>query len=242
MKNSAEIFETIVQKRKSYRVFDTKQKIDDDVIERSLKRAILSPNSSNMQLWEFYIVKKSQDIEQMTKICLNQNGARTASHLIVFVARPDKWKERQKALINHLDNTIEDKTSKKAKMAYSYYKKVMPLFYETSFAFIRDKIKGIIMWYKARKKPFYRDAFSKDVEVVVQKSTALAAQTFMLSIVAEGFDSLAMEGFDSVRLKKFLKLPKQAKINMVVAVGKGKSEGLYGSRFRIPYENVVFEV
>jgi len=242
MNTKTQIFEEIVQERKSYRVFDPENPIKDETVERSLKRAILSPNSSNMQLWEFYIVKKKEDKEQLAKICLNQSGARTASQLIVFVARPDKWKERQKSILKHLDETLKDKNSQKAKMAYNYYTKIMPLFYETSFAFLRDKVKGIVMGYKARKKPFFRDALSKNVEIVAQKSVSLAAQTFMLSITSEGFDSLPMEGFDSVRLKKFLKLPKKAQINMVIAVGKGLPEGIYNERFRIPYKEVVFEL
>ena len=38
----------------------------------------------------------------------------------------------------------------------------------------------------------------------MHKSVGLAAQTFMLSIAAEGYDSCPMEGFDSKKLKSFL--------------------------------------
>ena len=85
------------------------------------------------------------------------------------------------------------------------------------------------------------DVYARHIPIVVQKSTALAAQTFMLSITAEGFESLPMEGLDAKRLKKFLGLPKKSEINMAIAVGKGTPEGLRGERFRIPYEEVVFE-
>ena len=64
----------------------------------------------------------------------------------------------------------------------------------------------------------------------------------MLSIKAEGYDTCPMEGHDSVRLKKYLKLPKAAEISMVIGVGKGVPEGIYGERFRIPNEEVIFEV
>ena len=74
---------------------------------------------------------------------------------------------------------------------------------------------------------------------MVHKSCALAAQTFMLSIAAEGFDSCPMEGFDAVRVKKALNLPKGAEINMIISVGKGTQEGVWGERFRLPYEEVV---
>jgi len=63
----------------------------------------------------------------------------------------------------------------------------------------------------------------------------------MLSIAAEGFESCPMEGFDQVRVKKQLNLPRGAEINMIIGVGKGTNDGVWGPRFRIPYEEVVFE-
>ncbi|MFT4645162.1 MAG: nitroreductase [Planctomycetota bacterium] len=242
MKENSKIFKGIVERRKSYRVFDPDYKVTDEVIEQCLKNAILSPNSSNMQLWEFYVISKHEDIQTVGNICLNQNGAKTASQIVIFVARPDKWKDRQKSIVAHLDTIYDDRTTKEAKKAYSYYIKVLPILFESSFLFIRNPIKRLISLYNGSKKPFYREVHSNDLQIVAQKSVALAAQTFMLSVSAEGLDCLPMEGLDSIRMKTFLKLPKGAKINMAVAVGKGKPEGIYGPRFRIPYNEVVFKV
>ena len=90
------------------------------------------------------------------------------------------------------------------------------------------------------RKPFVRITGKADQRVVVHKSCALAAQTFMLSVAAEGYDSCPMEGFDGHRVKKLLQLPKGAEVSMIVAVGKGTEKGIYGPRFRVPYEEVVF--
>jgi hypothetical protein len=49
-----------------------------------------------------------------------------------------------------------------------------------------------------------------------------------------------MEGIDAYRLRKFLRLPYGAEINMVIAIGKGTARGIWGPRFRVPYEEVVF--
>ena len=87
-----------------------------------------------------------------------------------------------------------------------------------------------------------QDVFTRDVPIICHKSVALAAQTFMLSIKAEGYDSCPMEGLDSKRLKRYLKLPKQAEISMVIGVGKGLPEGVYGDRFRVPNEDVIFSL
>jgi nitroreductase len=48
-----------------------------------------------------------------------------------------------------------------------------------------------------------------------------------------------MEGFDEKRVKKILKLPRRAEINMIIAVGKGTEKGIWGPRFRVPYDEMV---
>jgi nitroreductase len=78
-----------------------------------------------------------------------------------------------------------------------------------------------------------------DQRITVHKSCALAAQTFMLSIAAEGFESCPMEGFDAVRVKKALNLPPMAEVNMIISVGKGTEAGIWGERHRVPYNDVV---
>lgn len=244
MANNSEIFNQIVDKRRAYREFDTNFELPDFVVKNSLERAIKSPSSSNMQLWEFYRIKSKKAIKEVAKICLNQPGAKTASEIVIFVARPDLWRERQAIHLKRLEK-VETKNIKNklfGSSELSYFSTVIPQFYNSSFPCLRDFIKRIYVWNKSRKEAFMQDVYSKHIPVVVQKSTALAAQTFMLSIVAEGYDSLPMEGLDSIRLKKYLKLPRTAEINMAIAVGKGTSEGLRGKRFRLPYDKVVFEV
>jgi nitroreductase len=78
-----------------------------------------------------------------------------------------------------------------------------------------------------------------DQRITVHKSCALAAENFMLSIAAADFDSCPMEGFDAKRVKKALHLPCGAEINMIIGVGKGTAEGVWGPRVRVPYEEVV---
>jgi nitroreductase len=63
----------------------------------------------------------------------------------------------------------------------------------------------------------------------------------MLSIAAEGFHSCPMEGFDEKRVKRALKLPLGAEINMIISVGLGTEAGIWGERNRVPYDEVVFK-
>lgn len=244
MNNLAEQFDQIVDYRRSYRVYEKEITIPNEVVVRSLERAIKAPNSSNMQLWEFYRIKSKEALKEVAKICLNQSGAVTASEIVVFVARPDLWKERQATHLKRLKKVKTKNIKNKlfGNSELSYYTKVIPMFYNTSFSFFRDFFKRIYIWNKRKSAAFMTDIYSKHVPVVAQKSMALAAQTFMLSITAEGYDSLAMEGLDAKRMKHFLKLPKSAEITMAIAVGKGKPEGVKGKRFRLDYNEVVFDV
>ena len=77
-----------------------------------------------------------------------------------------------------------------------------------------------------------------DVRIMVHTSCALAAQTFMLAMSAAGADTCPMEGFDSQRVKQLLHLPKASQINMVLACGPRSDKGVWGERFRVPFETV----
>jgi hypothetical protein len=50
-----------------------------------------------------------------------------------------------------------------------------------------------------------------------------------------------MEGFDSKQVKKLLKLPAGSEISMIIGCGIRKAEGVYGDRFRVPFEEVYKE-
>ena len=86
------------------------------------------------------------------------------------------------------------------------------------------------------------------------KTTALACQNLMMALVAQGYDSCPMEGFDQNRVKRILKLNRNAHIVMVLGVGKADHKrvkknskvklfifvkGIYGDRFRIDDKLVI---
>ena len=89
-------FQKIVELRRSNRSFDPNYEIPEEVMERCLKNAILSPNSSNLQLWEFQWIQSPLLLQKLIPLCLNQSAAKTAKHMVVFITRKDKWRERAK--------------------------------------------------------------------------------------------------------------------------------------------------
>jgi len=233
-------FQDIINFRRSNRSFDPAIEVPDDVIQKSLERAVLSPNSSNMQLWEFHWIKTKKELEKYVPLCLDQRAAKTAKHLVVFVTRRDKWRERAKWNLEKIKSTIVGEPTKLQKSSMDYYGKLMPLVYTNDPFGFMTLVRKSISFFMGLRKPFYRTGGLSKQRIVVHKSCALAAQTFMLSIAAEGFHTCPMEGFDEKRVKNILNLPRGAEINMIISVGKGTEEGIWGARFRVPNEEVIF--
>jgi nitroreductase len=215
--------------------------VPDDVIKKSLERAILAPNSSNMQLWEFYWIKSDELKQALVPLCFGQSAAKTAKHIMVFVTRRDLWPQRAAWNLSKIKEGIGDQEPTiLQKRGLDYYGKLMPLVYRRDLFGLSSLLRKTICFAMGLIKPFMRMGGNADQRVMVHKSCALAAQTFMLSITAEGYASCPMEGFDAVRVKKQLNLPRGAEINMIIGIGKGTEAGIYNPRIRVAYDDVVF--
>ncbi len=242
MKPEAISFDKIVNERRSVRIYDQNAPYDKSIVERSLQRAILSPNSSNMQLWEFIRVTDPEAKKMVARFCRDQLAAKTAAELVVFVARPDKYKQSIQLnldLINDPDNFEKEERKERRR---KYYTQLMPAFYRRDFLFLFSLLKKLYVTLGGISQPTIKEVTAIDKKVTIHKSLALAAQTFMLSIRAEGYDTCPMEGIDTKRIKKYLKIPRQAQINMVISVGQRAEDGIFYPRVRYPYAEVVREV
>lgn len=226
--------------RRSVRVYDPKKTIDTEKVKKCIEQATLAPSSSNLQLWEFYHIQSEEFLKEVAKVCYNQPAAKTAQELVIPVVRLDLWQQRIQANVDFIKKSNAGKEQKKIQGALDYYQKNIPKLYRGS-----QKITGFLNSLKSnwdgRKKVTYREVKAGDLRAVGHKSTALAAQNFMVSMAAFGYDTCPMEGFDSVRLKALLQLPKAAEISMVIGCGLRKEKGVYGDRFRIPFEEVYFK-
>ena len=224
--------------RRSVRVFDPEKLIETKKVKYCLEQASLAPNSSNLQLWEFYHVT-GLEIKKLVAInCYDQPAAKTAQEIVIPVVRLDLWQSRIKSNIEFIRSNVKStEDEKKIKGALTYYEKIIPQLYKGSW-YLLGLLHKIKVIFDGIRKVTYREVTSSDLRVVGHKSTALAAQTFMVSMAAHGYDTCPMEGFDSKRLKKLLKLPSGAQISMVIGCGIRKPEGLYGKRFRIPFNEV----
>ncbi len=232
--------------RRSVRIFDADKLIDAALVKKCIEQASLAPNSSNMQLWEFYHITSKDTIEQIAPFCFNQNAAKTAQQLVVFITRKDRWKKRAKANLRYMDavfgkNNPKSKQSSREKVSRNYYGKIIPFVY-ADFLGILGWLKYLLIIAIGFFKPIYREVRQKDMRIVAHKSTGLAAQNFMTSMAAIGYDTCPMEGSDTWRVKRLLGLPFGAEINMIVSCGIRTEKGVYGERFRIPFDEVYKEV
>lgn len=79
----------VLHYRRSVRAYDRTKLIDPERIKHYLELATLAPNSSDMQLWEFYHITQPELLAKVSRACLDQKATSTASQIVVFVVRRD---------------------------------------------------------------------------------------------------------------------------------------------------------
>lgn len=227
-------FFDVVDKRRSVRKY-REDEVPLSVLEKSIDAALLAPNSSNMQPWEFFCVTDSAKKRELAEACLSQPSATTAAALVVAVARRDRWRQVQGQILKAFEqNGITDPK------ILGYYKNIVPMVYNHGPLGILGVFKKLFVGFQAWFKPMPRGPFSnRAVETTVVKTTALACQNFMNAMTAQGYDSCPMEGFDEVRVKNLLGIRGKAHVVMVISCGKAHPEGVYGKRLRMPKEQFV---
>lgn len=232
--------------RRSVRIFDQEKPLNTEKVKQCLEQAVLAPNSSNLQLWEFYHITSKDTLRRIAPYCFNQNAAKTAQQLVVVVIRKDLWRKRAKSNLAFIDsvfgkNNPKSEQSNREKVARSYYGKLIPFAY-SEFLGLFGLLRYLIVLIGGLFRPMYREVRKSDMRIVAHKTAGLAAQTFMLSMAAICYDTCPMEGSDTWRVKRLLGLPFGSEVNMIIGCGIRKPEGVYGERFRIPFQEVYKKV
>lgn len=226
-------FFDVVASRRSVREFTT-ESVPVDVVDKALDAALLAPNSSNLQTWEFYVVRDPAKKQALVKACLSQTAARTAQELIVAVANPAKWKVNNAEIHRRLTGAGAPAP------VLHYYGKLMPFVYGMQ---LLAPLKWVLFNVLGLFKPTPRRPWSpRDRAEVCIKSCALGCQNLMLAFRAQGFDTCPMEGFDESRVARLLGLRRGSRVVMVVAVGKRAPAGVWGEQMRLPRDGSVLAV
>ncbi len=229
-----------IKYRRSVRKFDSKKDLDDDLVKKCIINASLAPTSSNLQLWEFYHITDKNLLSKISKCCFNQPAAKTAKQIVVTVVRRDLWKKRAKANLIFFKSKKNSLSDKQFKLTQKYYKEIVPFVYK-DFLRILSLFKYLFAYIIGFFRVMYRQLNNSDLRIIAHKSAALASQNFMISMAGFNYDTCPMEGFDSIKVKRILKLNSKSEINMIIGCGIRLEEGVYGERFRIPFEKIYYK-
>ena len=228
-------FFEVAEKRRSIRRFKP-EVFPEELVRKALECAILAPNSSNTQTWDFHWVKTPDLKQKLVEACLSQSAAKTASHLVVVTADPKNWRRSQKPLSDYV------KSVNAPTQVVQYYEKLIPFMYSWGPFNILAPFKFLLGFCVGLFRPMMRGPNSRgDQQLVSIKSAALASENFVLAITALGGASCMMEGFDEVRVSRMLKLSWSSRVVMVIGVGFEAERGTWGPRFRLPLESVLHE-
>ncbi len=222
-----------VRARRSIRRF-REEAVPEGVVQKALEAAVLAPNSSNMQTWDFYWVRTADRKAKLVEYCFGQSAARTAAELVVVTADPRLWRRSNPEMIQFVESVNAPKP------VLFYYKKLIPVTYRWGFLNSLLPIKWLLATATGLFRPITRGPFSKrDLQEVAIKSAALAAENFVLAISAQGYSTCMMEGFDESRVKRLFGLSGASRVVMVIAVGREGERGTWGPQMRIANEKVI---
>ena len=119
---SMDFFE-LIDKRRSVKKLSN-ETIPGEVIIKALNAALLPANSSNLQPWEFYLVKNKNNRSDLIETCFSQNVVKTVQELIVAISRIDTWKRNRNIVLENYKirgNLLP--------VVEKYYNKFIPLSY-----------------------------------------------------------------------------------------------------------------
>lgn len=212
-------FSKVVRGRRSVRAYKP-ESIPDQVLDACFDLALLAPTSQNLESWQFIDVRDPKRLAELRRLCLSQPQALQAPTLIVAVARPDFWREGRQLLLEHLT------TAGGSSQFIQKNRFLLPLLFFDGPFHVLAPLKSAITSVIGLFRPIMRGPFGRaEQELWATKTTALACENLMLALHAAGYDSCALEGFDEPKVKRLFKLPRPARIVMVLTAGRAASGG-----------------
>ena len=229
-------FFDIVASRRSVRDF-LPGPVPQEVLDRCLDAAFLAPSTSNIQPWEFVVIRSPGARAEANAICLDQRLTASAPLLVAVVTHLDTWKRHSRHTLAVLQERGILRPSQTA-----YWGRHIPILYTWGPLGLFGKAKKLFSRLSSLFRPSHNLMDRGDVRAMVHKSTALAAATFMLALRAEGYDSCPMEGFDPWRAKRLLGLGPRAEVCMFIAIGKRGPKALWWERILVPRDWTTREI
>jgi len=228
-----------------YAAADTRRTVRDflpepvpqEVLDRCLDAALKAASSSNLQHWEYVIIRDPAKRREAESVCLSQKGPASAPLYLAVVAHTDTWQRTARFMLDTLKERGILRPSQQ-----QYWGRSIGILYRTGPFGLLGLLKKAASRLLSLVKPSHNLLSRADLRVLAHKSTALSAATFMLALRAEGYDSCPMEGFDPWRAKRLLGLGRGAEVCMFLAVGKRGPKALWWDRILVPRAWTVREL
>ncbi len=229
--------EAIFQRR-AVKVFEPVE-ISKELREQILNAARYAPSSFNSQPYRFYWVETANEKTAVTKLCLGQKPAETASALLVAVADLRSLTATSQGQLEWMRSRSEFSEAKIRD--YERTAKIGRILFMPGpfgiFGAVKWGLFGLLNLWKVMGMP---PLFRKDLFKWATKSTSLACENLMIAAEALGINTCPMEGFDGRRLSKYLGLSvRYHEIVMVIAIGKKSHSYVEPSQWRRPLEATV---
>ena len=228
---------TPIFQRRAVKVFEPIE-IPEVLREQILDAARHAPSSFNLQPYKFYWVWSAAKKLAITKLCLGQKPAETASALVVAEADLASLSATSQAQLEWMrrSNFSEEKTHDYERTAKIGRILFMPGPLQVFAAIKWAVFRMLNLWKVLGMPPLFR----KDLFKWATKSTSLACQNLMIAAEALGMNTCPMEGFDGRRLLQFLGLSRRHhEIVMVIAIGKKSRVHHEAPQWRRPLEVTV---
>jgi nitroreductase len=227
----------LISQRRAVKLFEPVE-ISKDLRQQILNAARHAPSSFNLQPYRFYWVQSDVKKATVSKLCLSQKPAETASALIVAVADLKSLSVTSQDQLEWMraSNLTEEKIrdyERKAKIGRILFKPgPFGIFAAIKWALFRLLNLRMVIGMPP--------LFQQDLFKWATKSTSLACQNLMIAAEALGMNTCPMEGFDNRRLSRYLDLSdRHHEIVMVIALGKKSSDYDEPPQWRRPLDATV---
>jgi nitroreductase len=231
-------FSDLMNQRRAIRVFDGSP-IPENIMRECLQLTLLTPSSSNLMPYEFYWVRNPDLRPAIVQAFISQSAARTASEIVVVVARTGTWDKNRRDVLNALKSFGRSVTPQNL----DYYERVVPDVYNQGRFGWRGFMKRCLNSIFGLKRAIIRaPASHAQMRIWAIKSASMACQSLILAFQAHGLDTCPMEGLDSKRIGKILDLPSDATVVMGIAVGTRSYNGIVSPRIRLPESRFIKEI
>jgi nitroreductase len=227
-----------IYQRRAVKLFEPAE-ISEHIREQILDAARHAPSSFNAQPYRLYWIETAEKKTAVTKFCLGQAPAQTASALVVAVADIGSLAQTSQSQLQWMRSRSEFSAAKIRD--YERTARIGRILFMPGPFGIFGAVKRALFWLLNLWKVMGMPPTSRqDLFKWATKSTSLACENLLIAAEVLGIHTCPMEGFDGRRLLKYLGLSaRYHEIVVVIAMGKKSRTWVEPPQWRRPLDATV---